>query len=426
MAIADILSARKWEFEPEAAWARAAGWGVGLVLLAGCSAKTTPTALPPPMVLVATVQQQDVPITSEWIGTVQGMVNANITAKVTGYLLSQDYKEGTLVKQGDVLFKLDPRQYQAVLDQAKAQLAEAQANLGKSEQDVKRYTPLAAESAISQQELDDAVQSNLGNKATVEASKAAVETAQLNLDFCTMTSPINGRAGISQAQVGDLVGPSSGVLTTVSTVDPVRVFFPVTEQEYIRFYQRQDAAGSSVDQPDSRLKLQLYLADGSLYPETGKFYVANRQIDQNTGTIVVVGLFANPQYNLRPGMYARVKAVTGIDQGALLVPQRAVGQVQGSYQVVVVGADNKLEIRPVSVGDKVGENWIIKTGLKAGETVAVEGGGKAAPGSVVQTQPYVATNASTSTTVAAPPPAPTSNPTTSAPAASTTPAPAAK
>ncbi len=359
--------------------------------LAGCQKPFVPTVTAPD-VLVTKAQVENVPVTAEWIGTVQGMVTANISAKVQGYVLSKDYKEGSTVKAGQVLFQLDPRLYQAALDQAKGQLAEAQAKLGKTQLDVKRFTPLAAESAISQQELDDAIQANLANEAAVEAGQAAVESAQVNLLYCTISSPIDGTAGIANAQVGDLVGPSTAQsLTTVSTVDPVRVYFPVTEQAYIAYANMQAQLKRTVETPDPQFSLHLYLANGAEYPISGNFYFANRQVDTTTGTLMVAGLFANPDFILRPGMYARVKAVTHVLPNALVVPQAAVMTVQGTYQLGVVGPDDKLEIRTVKVGEKSGQDWVITSGITANDTVVVSGAQKLPEGTVVKMSPYVPT-----------------------------------
>ncbi len=412
-----------------AAWRQK--WAVAMLAvvtlgLAGCSKEAAPDG-GPPEVLVTKVTQGDVPVTSEWIGTIQGMVNANISAKVSGFVLSKNYVEGSLVTPGQVLFQLDPRQYKATLDEANGQLAEAQAKLGKTQLDVKRFTPLAAESAISQQELDDAVQANLANQAAVVAAQAAVETAQINLDYCTINSPIEGRSGIAQAQVGDLVGPSMQTpLTTISTVDPVRVYFPVTEQGYLRYAAEQTALGRSMEDPDPRMDLHLYLADGSEYALPGKFYIANRQVDPTTGTILVAGLFPNPQFVLRPGMYARIRAVTNILPNALKVPQSAVMQVQGSYQVAVLGEGNKLEMRQVQAGDKTGQDWVITSGLQPGDTVIVDGAQKIPPGMVVKPSPYVppaSSDAALPAVTAAPaesvPTTPASAPAAATPAATT-------
>jgi len=361
---------------------------VALVVLsaAGCAKK--PAAPPPPDVLITTVTPTNVPISEEWIGTLDGYVNAQIHAQVTGYLLSQDYREGSRVKQGDLLFQIDPRPFQATLDQAQSKLAQDQAQAGKAEMDVTRYTPLAKEQAISQEQLDDAVQADLAAKAQVKADEAALESAQLNLNFTKITSPIDGLVGIAQAQIGDLVGQSSSVLTTVSTLDPIKVYFQISEQSYLNFW-RHHAAGSGAE---TNLELQLIFSDGSVYPEKGKFFFADRQIDPNTGTLQIVGLFPNENYILRPGQYGRVRAQTGTEINAIVLPQRAVTELQGSYQVALVDETNGVHLQPVTVGAQFGASWIIQSGLKPGDRVIVEGLQKAKEGTLVNPKPYVQTN----------------------------------
>lgn len=361
------------------------------VIAAGCEEKKpAPTAAPPPEVEVVQVIQQDVPVYSEWIGTTDGLVNAKIRAQVSGYLLKQTYKEGATVKKGDLLFEIDPRPFKAALDQALAQLAIAKARFGKTELDVKRYTPLAKESAISQQELDDAIQANLAAKAGVQSAEAAVEQARLNLDFTRIVSPIDGIAGTAIVQIGDLVGPAStNELTTVSTVNPIKVNFPISEREYLEAVQGKAHTGrrqsTAADMP-----LELILADGKVFPQPGKFSFADRQVDVKTGTIRVAALFPNPGDILRPGQFARVRAVTETRQNALLVPQRSVTELQGSFQVAVVGPDNKVSIRNVKAGERIGSLWVIDEGLEAGERVVVEGVQKVREGQVVSPRETVA------------------------------------
>ena len=351
----------------------------------------------PPDVAVAQVEQKDVPIYGEWIGTLDGFVNADVRGQVTGYLLRQDYQEGALVSKDQLLFEIDPRPFQAALDQAEGQLAQATAQLanaeaiqGRTQLDVERYIPLAREQAASQQDLDNATQNNLAAKATVATAKAqiktaeaAVETAKLNLGFTQLTAPISGIAGQAQLQVGALVNPSSTPVTTVSTLDPIRDYFTVSEQDYIEL-QKQF---SSSDR--QRWKLQLILADGTIYPHEGAFYFAGRAVDQNTGAIQLAALFPNPGNVLRPGQYGKVRAVVRIEKGALLVPQPAVAELQGNYQVDVVGEDGKIAIRPVKVGDRIGTMWIIQDGLKPGERVVAEGQQTLLPGMTVQPKPFV-------------------------------------
>lgn len=342
------------------------------VLLAGLQDRVPAQTPPVPEVEVMAVTQKDVPVFSEWVGTTEGLVNATIRAQVTGYLSRQVYKEGATVKKGDLMFEIDPRKFKALLDQAEAQLAMAKARLGKTELDVKRYRPLAKESAISQQELDDAVQANLAAKGGVQAAEAALEEARLNLAFTRITSPVDGIAGSANAQVGDLVGPSqTGELTTVSTVDPIKVIFPISEQQYMSL--ARDINRAEQRSQNEQVKLDLVLADGSVYPGKGSFYFAERQVDVKTGTIRIAVVFPNPGNILRPGQYGRVRAALESKTGAIMVPQRAVMELQGSYQVAVVGQDNKVTIRPVKTGERVDTMWVITSGLEAGDRVIVEG-----------------------------------------------------
>jgi len=425
-------------------------------IVVGRTNKPTQAAPQLPNVEVMTVEQKDVPIYSEWIGTTDGMVNAEIRAQVAGYLLRQDYKEGALVKKGQLLFQIDPRPFEAALGQAngdlakaegqvgqadsqftqaeaqvaqansqllqaQAQFAQAEANQRKTQLDVNKYAPLAEQKAVTQQDLDNAVQANQAAQAQVAASKAGVEsakaqvrvanagvanaraaivaakaqvesaqsavrTATLNLGFTRILSPIDGIAGIAQAQVGNLVSPTSGTLATISNVDPIRVYFTLSEQDYLRYSKRNLIAAeptASVEQ----LELELVMADGTTYPEKGRFFLADRQVDQKTGAIRLAGVFPNPGNTLRPGQYGRVRAVTSTKEGALLVPQRAVTELQGSYQVAVVGDGNKIELRAVKVGDRLTSQWIIEEGLKAGERVVTEGTQKVRSGVTVNPKP---------------------------------------
>ncbi len=354
-----------------------------------------------PSVEVVQVEQKDVPIFGEWIGTFDGLVNADVRAQVTGYLLKQGYQEGAFVKEGQLLFQIDPRPFQAAVDQAQGQLAQAKAALAnavavqrRTELDVNRYTPLAREQAASQQDLDNAVQNNLAAQATVETAKAqiqtseaAVETTKINLNFTRLIAPIDGIAGQAQLQVGALVSPSSGPVTSVSTVDPIKVYFTVGEPQYLAWRKRFPTEASRLE-ADKNLRLQLILADGSTYVNEGKFYFADRQVNESTGAIRIAGLFPNPGNVLRPGGYAKVRAVIRLQHDALLVPQRAVSELQGSYQVAVVDGDNKVNIRTVTVGDRVGNQWVIADGLKAGERVVAEGVQKVRPGAKVNPKPF--------------------------------------
>jgi membrane fusion protein (multidrug efflux system) len=360
-----------------------------LILLAVSCKRKAPPAPVPPKVFVLTVLPQDVPIYQQWIGTLDGYPNAQIRAQVTGYLMKQDYVEGSRVKQGDLLFEIDARPFQATLDQALAKLEQDQAMFGKTQLDVKRYTPLVKVEAISQETLDDAVQANLAAKASMAADQAAIETARLNLGFTRITSPVDGIAGTAQAQIGDLLGPGGAVLTTVSTVDPMRVYFSINEQSYLAFYhQYTNAAERTAHQEE--MQLQLILSDGSPYPIPGKWLFTSRQVDVNTGTLQIAGLYPNPDYFLRPGQYALVRAKTEIRHGAILVPQRAVSELQGSYQVTIVDSENKAHLKTVQVGQQVGNDWLINGGLEPNDRVVTEGLQSAKEGTLVDPQPYKA------------------------------------
>jgi RND family efflux transporter MFP subunit len=354
-----------------------------------------------PDVEVVQVEQKEVPIYGEWIGTLDGFTNADVRAQVTGYILRQGYQEGAFVKKGQLLFEIDPRPFQAALDQAEGQLAQAKAVLanaqavqGRTELDVNRYTPLAKEQAASQQDLDNAIQNNMAAKATVataeaqiRTAEAAVETAKINLDFTRLTAPIDGIAGQAQLQVGALVNLSSGPVTSVSTVDPIKVYFTVGEPQYLAWRKRFPTE-TTRQEADQSLRLELILADGSSYPHEGRFYFADRQVNESTGAIRIAGLFPNPGNILRPGGYGKVRAAIRVQQDALLVPQRAVSELQGGYQVAVVDGENKVSIRTVKIGDRVGNQWIIAEGLKQGERVVVEGVQKVRPGMPVKPRPF--------------------------------------
>jgi membrane fusion protein (multidrug efflux system) len=356
-----------------------------------------------PDVEVAEVEQKDVPIYGEWIGTLDGLANADVRAQVTGYILKQGYQEGASVRKGQLLFEIDPRPFQAALDQAEGQLAQAKASLAnaeavqrRTELDVNRYTPLAKEQAASQQDLDNAVQNNLAAKATVETAKAqiktseaAVEAAKINLEFTRLVAPIDGIAGQAQLQVGALVNPNSGPVTSVSTVNPIKVYFTVGEPQYLAFRKRYPSEASRLE-ADKQLRLQLILADGSTYAHEGSFYFADRQVNESTGAIRIAGLFPNPDNILRPGGYGKVRTVIQLQHDALLVPQRAVSELQGGYQVAVVDGNNKVSIRTVKVGNRVGSEWVIADGLNRGERIVVEGVQKLRAGATVNPKPFVA------------------------------------
>ncbi len=356
------------------------------LVVIGCG-RTQATAPPPaPEVRVAPVVQQDVPVHSEWVATLDGYVNAQIRPQVSGYIIQQDYKEGSLVRKGQVLFEIDPRPFKAALDRAKGDLAQAQAQLGKSTLDVERDTPLAQAKAIAKSQLDNEIQAKLGAQAAVESGSAAVEQAELNLEWTKVTSLVDGIAGIAQVQIGNLVGPNS-VLTSVSQVDPIKAYFPISEQEYLHAQQKNGAVSGRHAISFFGNSLELILADGNSYPQKGKILLADRQVDPNTGTIRVVAAFPNPGNLLRPGQYGRVRVETSVKKGALLIPQSAVGQSQGNYQVVIVAGDHKVSMRTVKPGKKVGTMWVIDEGLKPGEQVVVEGLQKLKDGTLVTPKP---------------------------------------
>jgi membrane fusion protein (multidrug efflux system) len=336
------------------------------------------------------VVQKDMPIHSEWVGTTDGLVNAQIRAQVSGYLLKRHYMEGAPVKKGDLLFELDPSKFQASLNQAKGDLAKAQAQLIKTKQDVERDTPLAKQGAISQKELDDSIQAYAAARGMHAAAQASVEQASLNLGWTRVTAPIDGVVGISKAQIGDLIDANTE-LTSMSTLDPIRVYIAISEQEYLRAaenIQRRYKDPKGQDPSAEGPPLELILSGETVYPHKGKFFLVDRQVDVKTGTIRVAALFPNPNNLLRPGQFARVRAVTKTKAGALLVPQRAVTEMQGSYQVAVVTSDNKVDVRPVKVGERIESLWIIDEGLKPGERVVVEGLQKLKVGMTVNPKPF--------------------------------------
>jgi RND family efflux transporter MFP subunit len=356
------------------------------IFASSCNRGRAATATATPEVEVATVEQRDVPVFSEWVATLDGYVNAQIRPQVSGYIIKQDYVEGSVVRKGQVLFEIDPRPFSAALDHAKGDLAQEQAQLGKSILDVERDTPLAEAKAIAQSQLDNEVQAKLGAQAAIESGRATVEQAELNLEWTKVTSLVDGIAGIAQVQIGNLVGPTS-VLTSVSQVEPIKAYFPISEREYVLVQKERDATprkhairffGSSLD---------LILTDGSIYPQKGKILLADRQVDPNTGTIRIVAAFPNPGNVLRPGQYGRVRVETDMKKGALLLPQSAVAQSQGSYQVAVVGGDHKVSMRTVKPGATVGTMWVIDDGLKPGEQVAAEGPQKLKEGTLVTPKP---------------------------------------
>ena len=347
----------------------------------GCK-KEAPPPPPPPIVEVVSVDQRDVPIYSEYVGTADGFVNATIRAQVQGYLIRQNYKEGELVKKGQVLFEIDPRTFEASLEQAKGQLAAQQARWDTAKANLRRIKPLAEKNAVSQKDLDDATGTEQAANAAVLAAQAGVDKAKLDLGFTKVTSLIDGIAGIAKAQIGNLVGPgATEELTTVSTVNPIKVYVQISEQEYMKTMEKNREETRS-------MSLELILADGSVYPHKGELAFADRQVDVQTGTIKVAALFSNPNNLLRPGQFAKIRAMTEIKTGALLIPQRAVSDVQGRNMVAVIGPENKIDIRPVKVGEEIGPDRIISEGLKPGEKVVAEGIQKVKSGMTVSPKPF--------------------------------------
>lgn len=348
----------------------------------GCQSQRAASPPPSVEVEVVSVVQKDVPIYGEWVATLDGYVNAQIQPQVTGYIVDQTYKEGSFVRKGQILFQIDMRPFQAVLDQAKAQLAQAEAQAGKTQLDVDRDTPLAKERAIAQSQLDNDIQANLAAKASVKSAAAQVEQAQLNLDFTHVTSLVDGIAGIAQVQIGNLVNPTTA-LTSVSQVNPIKAYFPISEQEYMHYAARINAHNQQ-EVPSDAPPFDLVLADGTVYPYKGTLLLTNRQVDVTTGSIQLVCAFPNPNNILRPGQFGRVRAAGETRKGALLVPQRAVTELQGTYQVAVVQGDSKVALLPVKVGERVGTMWIIESGVHPGELVVVEGLQKVRDGSTVK------------------------------------------
>jgi membrane fusion protein (multidrug efflux system) len=363
-------------FHP-AAPAVALGFAVAMGISCG-RAKQAPA--PPLQVEVTGATQQDVPLLHEWIGTVDGFVNAEIRPQVEGYLLKQAYREGFPVKAGQLLFQIDPRQFQAAANQAKAGVARDQAALDKARLDVDRYTPLVAQKAISQQELDNALSALRQAQANLDASQAAYDKTRLNVEWTRVVSPIDGIAGMAKAQVGDLVNDQMA-MTTVSTVDPVKVYFSASEAEYMAWAQAWSAKGGG------KGSLELVLSDNAPYPHKGDPFMTDRNVDLKTGTIMLAGVFPNPDHLLRPGQFAKVRAVLGMEQNAIMVPLRSVWEVQGKPQVAVVGADNKVDIRPVTTGPIVGALVAIRKGLMPQDRVVVEGVQKVSAGLLVKPVP---------------------------------------
>jgi membrane fusion protein (multidrug efflux system) len=359
------------------------------LLLGGCGEKKAAGPPPPPEVQVVEVTQQDVPIYSEWVAQLNGDTNAQIVPKIQGYLLRQNYHEGFFVKKGDLLFEIDPRPFQAALDQSKAQLAVSQADLSRADTDVIRDTPLSEQNAIPKKQLDNDMAAQAAAKAQVNAAKAMVEQAQLNLDWTKVYSPIDGIAGVATSQVGDLVGTTTK-MTTISKVDPIRAYFSVSENAYLQSASKiaNVIRGNASSQP---YVIEYIQANEAPYPKKGRIILVNREVSSQTGTIQIAAEFPNSEAILRPGGFGRVRIQTGDNKGALLVPQKAVIEVQSAYQLVVVGSDNKASFRPIKVGDRIGSNWIVTDGVKPGEKVVVEGFMKVKEGMPVSAKPYVET-----------------------------------
>jgi len=353
-----------------------------LVFPTACSRKPAQTGPPPPEVLVTTVTPRDVPRILERVATLDGFINANINAQVQGYIVSRDYQEGSLVKKGDLLFQIDPRPFEAALAQAKATLAKDKANLAKAEADEKRALDLFNRKVISDQERDTAVAAAGSNRANVQADEAAVKQAELNLGYTKITAPIDGIAGFANNQVGDLVSPTSGPLTTISQIDPIKAVVTAGEGPFTDFVSRHPDPTERAAYIRS-LEFELILGDGKVYPHKGKFYALDRNLDLKTGSIRYEVTFPNPGNNLRPGQFGKVRFVADTKKNALIVPQEAVSELQGSYQVVVVDQDNKAHIRPVKMGERIGSMWEVTDGLKPGERVVVQGLQKAREGAPV-------------------------------------------
>jgi membrane fusion protein (multidrug efflux system) len=363
-------------------------WLAASGFLFGCH-PDAPTAVPPAVECVS-LEAQDVPVYQEWVGTLDGDINASISAQVSGYLIRRDYTEGRRVTNGQVLFQIEPGPFKAALAQAEAQLAQARAQKWKTELDVKRYKPLAVLEAISQQELDDAIQSDHAAAAQVASAEATVQAAQLNLSFTTIVSPVDGVAGLAQAQIGNLVGPASGLLTTVTKMDPMRVNFSVSQQSMTLYQEYLLASGRRLHEQhngDSGMPLQLTLASGEIYSQTGRVRYADNQVDARTGTVRVVGEFPNPQGLLVPGMFTRVRGLVHVETNALVAPQMAILNLQGRCFVAVVGADDKVALRPVTVGTQMGEQCVVTGPVKAGDRVVTEGVQKVRDGMTVKPVP---------------------------------------
>jgi membrane fusion protein, multidrug efflux system len=339
--------------------------------LIGCGKNEAKPTTQPPEVQVADVLEQDVPVYGEWVAQLNGPVNADITPKVQGYLLHQSYVNGSFVKKGQPLFDIDPRPFEAALDQAKADVERAASSLSKATNDVQRDTPLAKQNAIPQKQLDDDIANQAWATAQLAAAKAQEQQAELNLGWTKVYSPVDGIAGVANSQIGDLVGTTTK-MTTVSQIDPIWAYFNISESLYLKFApQISNVLQRSAVR--SNLPVEYIQANDAPYPVTGTIIFVNREITAGTGTIQLAAAFPNKVGILRPGGFGRVRVQIGTSKNALLVPQPAVIEVQSDYQLIVVSSDNKATVRPIKVGDRVGTNWIVTEGLKAGERVVVEG-----------------------------------------------------
>jgi membrane fusion protein (multidrug efflux system) len=355
---------------------------IGLLVVTGCSRKPAQTGPPPPEVLVTTVQPRDVPRVLERVATLDGFINANINAQVQGYIVSRDYQEGSVVKKGDLLFQIDPRPFEAALAQAKGTLARDKANLEKADADEKRALDLFKKKVISDSERDTAIAAAGSSRANVEADEAAVKQAEINLSYTKITAPIDGVTGFANNQVGDLVGPSTGPLTTMSQIDPIKAVVTAGEGPFTDFVSRHPDA-TERNAYIKTLDFELILGNGEVYPHKGKFYALDRSLDVKTGSIRYYVTFPNPGNVLRPGQFGNVRFIADMKKGAMVIPQEAVNELQGSYQVAVVDQNNKVSIRPVKMGERIGAMWEVKEGLKPGDKVVVQGLQKAREGSTV-------------------------------------------
>jgi membrane fusion protein (multidrug efflux system) len=364
--------------------------GVALIfglLVSSCSRKTPQAAPAAPEVLVTTVAPRDVPRVLERVATLDGFINANINAQVQGYIISRDYQEGSVVKKGDLLFQIDPRPFEATLAQAKGTLARDKANLAKADADEKRALDLFKKKVISDSERDTAIAAAGSSRASVEADEAAVKQAEINLSYTKITAPIDGVTGFANNQVGDLVGPSTGPLTTMSQIDPIKAVVTAGEGPFTDFVSRHPDA-TERNAYVKTLEFELILGNGEVYPRKGNFYALDRSIDVRTGSIRYYVTFPNPGNVLRPGQFGNVRFVADMKKGAMIIPQEAVNELQGSYQVAVVGDDNKVSIRPVKMGERIGAMWEVTEGLKPGDKVVVQGLQKAREGSTVSTKDW--------------------------------------